>query len=166
MSKTEKNLQEAFAGESQANQKYLAFAEKADEEGYKGVAQLFRAAASAENVHAHNHLNVLKGVKSTLENLQEAYDGEHHEFSTMYPEFMEVSKKEGASDTTRTFYWANEVEKVHGQLYQKAFEAMKTGEAIPERDYYVCQRCGYTAEDEAPDKCPVCGATKDMFKKV
>jgi rubrerythrin len=166
MSQTEKNLQAAFGGESQANRKYLAFAKKADEEGQKGVAQLFRAAAAAETVHAHNHLSVLKGVNSTLENLQSAYEGEHYEFSTMYPEFLETSKKDGASDATQTFHWANEVEKVHGQLYQRAIEGVKAREVIPERDYCVCQKCGYTAEDSAPDKCPVCGADKDVFSKV
>ncbi len=84
----------------------------------------------------------------------------------MYPEFLETSKKDGSSDATQTFHWANEVEKVHGQLYQKAIEAVKAGEVIPERDYYICQKCGYTAEEGAPDKCPVCGADKDVFSKV
>lgn len=166
MSKSEKNLQAAFAGESQANRKYLAFAKQAEAEGHKGVASLFRAAAAAETVHAHNHLNVLKGVKSTLENLQAAYEGEHFEFSKMYPEFLENSKKEGATEATQTFYWANEVEKVHGRLYQKAFDAIKAGKIVPERDYYICQKCGYTAEDGAPDTCPVCGANKALFSKV
>jgi len=166
MSQTEKNLEEAFAGESQANRKYLAFAKKADDEGFKGVANLFRAAAAAETVHAHNHLNVLQGVNSTLENLEEAYGGEHHEFTDMYPGFLETSKAEQNTEATKSFYYANEVEKVHGNLYQKAIDALKAGDPIPERDYYVCPRCGYTAEDGAPDKCPVCGAAKDLFNKV
>lgn len=166
MSESQKNLQAAFAGESQANRTYLAFAKKADEEGNPGVAQLFRAAAAAETVHAHNHLNVLQKVKSTLENLQEAYNGEHHEFTEMYPEFIETSKKEGDNDAFRTFHYANEVEKVHGELYQKAIDSIKAGKDIPQQDYYVCPRCGYTAESAAPDKCPVCGAEKDLFDKV
>lgn len=166
MSQSTKNLQTAFAGESQANRKYLAFAKKAEEEGHSGVAKLFRAAAAAETVHAHNHFNVLKGVNSTLDNLKAAYDGEHFEFSKMYPEFLEASKKEGANEATQTFYWANEVEKVHGRLYQKAIETIQAGEAVAERDYYVCQKCGYTAEDGAPDTCPVCAASRDMFNKV
>ena len=105
MSKSEKNLMEAFAGESQANRKYLAFAKKAEEEGHRGVAKLFRAAAAAETIHAHNHLDVLGGVKSTIENLKEAYNGEHHEFSSMYPAFLADSKEEKASGATRTFHW-------------------------------------------------------------
>ena len=131
MSDTKNNLEAAFAGESQANRTYLAFAKKAEEEGQNAVARLFRAAAAAETVHAHNHLNVLKGVASTLENLQAAYEGEHHEFSKMYPEFLDVAKKEKESDAIQSFYWANEVEKVHGRLYQKAIDAMKGGQAIP-----------------------------------
>jgi len=166
MSQTENNLKTAFAGESQANRTYLAFAKKAEEEGYEGVAELFKAAAAAETVHAHNHLNVLKTTKSTLENLQEAYNGEHHEFTEMYPEFIEKSKKEGANEAFRSFHYANEVEKVHGDLYQKAIDSMKSGKDIPKKDYYVCPTCGYTIADNAPDKCPVCGAKEDMFNKV
>lgn len=166
MSDTEKNLQAAFAGESQANRKYLAFAKKAEEEGFKGAAKLFRAAAAAETVHAHSHLEVLGGVKSTLENLKEAYNGEHHEFSVMYPEFMAKSKEEKIGAATRSFYWANEVEKVHGDLYQDAIKTMESGGTVPEKDYYICEKCGYTIADAAPDKCPVCGAKKDAFFKA
>jgi rubrerythrin len=166
MSQTENNLKTAFAGESQANRTYLAFAKKAEEEGYEGVAELFKAAAAAETVHAHNHLNVLKTTKSTLENLQEAYNGEHHEFTEMYPEFIEKSKKEGANDAFRSFHYANEVEKVHGDLYQKAIDSMKAGNDIAQKDYYVCPTCGYTVADNVPDKCPVCGANEKMFNKV
>lgn len=166
MSESEKNLMAAFAGESQANRKYLAFAKKADEEGFAGVAKLFRAAAAAETVHAHNHLNVAGGVKSTLENLKEAYEGEHYEFSDMYPGFLEKSKEEKATGATKTFYWANEVEKVHGELYQSALKAVEAGDAFEAKDWYVCDQCGYTIADGAPDKCPVCGATKAQFFKV
>ncbi|MCK5187429.1 MAG: rubrerythrin family protein [Deltaproteobacteria bacterium] len=163
MGNTLDNLKEAFAGESQANRTYLAFAKKADEEGYPQAARLFRAAADAETVHAHNHLNVLGGVKSTLENLQAAYEGEHEEFTVMYPGFIEQAKKEGNNDAIQTFYWANEVEKVHGNLYKQATDNLKSLKAT---DYYVCQRCGYTAEGNAPEKCPVCGASQDKFKKI
>ena len=166
MSQTENNLKTAFAGESQANRTYLAFAKKAEEEGYEGVAELFKAAAAAETVHAHNHLNVLKTTKSTLENLQEAYNGEHHEFTEMYPEFIEKSKKEGANEAFRSFHYANEVEKIHGDLYQKAIDSMKAGNDIAQKDYYVCPTCGYTVADNVPEKCPVCGANKEMFNKV
>jgi rubrerythrin len=98
--------------------------------------------------------------------IKPTYEEEHYEFSKMYPEFLETSKKDDSSDATQTFHWASEVEKAHGQLCQKAIVAVKAGEVIPERDYYICQKCGYTAEDGAPDKCPVCGADKDVFSKV
>jgi rubrerythrin len=166
MGQTENNLKTAFAGESQANRTYLAFAKKAEAEGYGGVAELFKAAAAAETVHAHNHLEVLNTTKSTLENLQEAYNGEHHEFTEMYPEFIETSNKEGTTEAFRSFHYANEVEKVHGDLYQKAIDSMKSGNDIPKKDYYVCPTCGYTVGENAPDKCPVCGAKEEMFNKV
>jgi rubrerythrin len=166
MGETEKNLKDAFAGESQANRKYLAFAKKADAEGYKGAAKLFRAAAAAETVHAHNHLEVLNGVKSTLENLIEAYNGEHYEFTDMYPTFMAKSKEEKVGMATRSFYWANEVEKLHGALYEDAIKSMEAGNSIPEKDYYICDRCGYTIADAPLDKCPVCGAKRESFFKV
>ena len=163
MSQTENNLKEAFAGESQANRKYTAFARKAEAEGYKGVAKLFKAAAAAETVHALKHFEVLKGVGSTLENLKAAYGGEHYEFSSMYPKFIEEAKAEKNNAAALSFNWANEVEKIHGALYDKAIKAMEAGEAIPEKDYYICPKCGYTIEDEAPEKCPVCGAKKAEF---
>ncbi len=166
MADTDKNLMAAFAGESQANRKYLAFAKKAEEEGRPGVARLFRAAAAAETIHAHNHLDVLGGVKSTLENLKQAYQGEHDEFTSMYPEFLAKSKEEKRGDATKTFYWANEVEKVHGALYQSAIKALEAGESFPEKDYYLCPKCGYTIADAPPEKCPVCGAKREEFFKV
>ncbi len=144
----------------------MAFAKKADEEGHKGIARLFKAVAAAETVHAHNHFNVLKGVGSTLDNLRAAYDGEHHEFTKMYPEFLDIAKQEKQNDAIQTFYWANEVEKVHGKLYQKAIDSMKAGKDISAKIFYVCERCGYTIEDGAPDTCPVCGVAKNMFSKI
>jgi rubrerythrin len=164
MAKTEQHLKEAFAGESQANRKYLAFSTKADQEGHPQVARLFRAAAEAETVHAHNHLRVLKGVKSTKENLQEAVAGETHEFKKMYPEMIEIAKAEGQKEAVRTFNFANEVEKVHAQLYQKLLDNLgKSQENYP---YYVCPVCGYTAEKNPPGTCPVCGTKGEMFKKM
>jgi rubrerythrin len=163
MSITENNLQEAFAGESQANRKYLAFAKKAEQEGYKQVAKLFRAAAEAETVHAHNHLRELGGIKSTKENLLEAINGESYEFQKMYPQMIEDAKAEDKKGAERSFSYANEVEKVHADLYKKALENLGNN---PDIDYYVCQVCGYTAEGEAPDQCPVCKSKKQMFKKV
>lgn len=163
MSKTEKNLEEAFAGESQANRKYLAFAKKADDEGFKEVAKLFRAAAEAETIHAHNHLRELKGIKSTKENLQEAVGGETHEFKSMYPGMIEEAKAEGNQGAVRSFQFANDVEKIHADLYQKALENLGKNE---ETDYWVCKVCGNTVEGEPPDECPVCKAKKMAFYKV
>jgi len=164
MAKTEQFLKEAFAGESQANRKYLAFAAKADQEGYPQAARLFRAAAEAETVHAHNHLRVLKGIKSTKENLQEAITGETHEFKKMYPEMIETAKAEGQKEAVRTFNFANEVEKIHAQLYQKLLDNLgKSQENYP---YFVCPVCGYTAEKNPPGACPVCGTKGEMFRKV
>jgi rubrerythrin len=166
MSESEKNLWAAFAGESQANRKYLAFAKKANEEGHPGVAALFKAAAAAETIHAHNHLEVVGGINATLENLKQAYNGEHHEFTSMYPEFLATAKGEKASSAQRTFHWANEVEKVHGALYDAAIKALQAGKKFAVKDYYLCPKCGYTIADAPPDKCPVCGAKKVDFFKV
>jgi rubrerythrin len=163
MSKTEKNLQEAFAGESQANRRYLAFAERAEDEFLHGIAKLFRAAAEAETIHAHKHLRVMKGVKSTKENLAEAIAGETHEFMNMYPQMIAEAKEEGQKQAEIGFSYANEVEKVHAGLYQKALEQM---DKFPVADYYLCKVCGYTVADAPPDKCPVCGANVKQFFKV
>jgi rubrerythrin len=163
MAKAEKDLKEAFAGESQANRKYLAFAKKAEQEGYKQIARLFRAAAEAETVHAHNHLRELKGIKSTKENLNEAISGESYEFQKMYPQMIKDAEAEGNKGALRSFDLANKVEKVHAELYKKALDNLGKNE---ETDYYVCQVCGMTVEGEAPDTCPVCGAKKAMFKKI
>ncbi len=157
------NLKNAFAGESQANRKYLAFAKKADEEGLKQVSKLFRAAAEAETVHAHSHLRALGGVKTTKENLQEAIDGETHEFTKMYPQMIEEAKKEGNKQALQSFENANKVEKTHAGLYQKALNNLGKNETV---DYFVCQVCGHTAEKDAPDKCPVCTAPKIKFTRV
>ena len=164
MSQTTKNLQEAFAGESQANRKYLAFAKKADQEGYPQVAKLFRAAAEAETVHAHAHLRVLKGIKSTAENLKEAIAGETHEFKSMYPAMIDAAKSESEKAAERSFTYANEVEKIHAELYQKALDSLDDPDEV--ESYYVCSVCGYTCENEAPDTCPVCNANKKAFFKV
>ena len=162
--KSEKNLQDAFAGESQANRKYLAFAKQADSEGMSQVARLFRAAAEAETVHAHAHLKALGGIKSTKENLQEAIGGETHEYTEMYPPMIEDAKAEGATEALRSFSYANTVEKTHAELYQKAFDSI--GQAGESFDYYVCPVCGHTHEMAAPEKCPVCGVPASMFIQI
>ncbi len=163
MSKTEQNLRDAFAGESQANRKYLAFAKKAEKDGYPQAAKLFRAAAEAETVHAHAHLRALGEIGSTRENLKVAVAGETHEFKSMYPEMIEEAKEEGNKTAERSFVFANEVEKVHAELYQKAIDNL---DSLEEADYYVCSVCGMTVENEPPDKCPVCGAKASAFFKV
>lgn len=162
MSKTEKNLMDAFAGESQANRRYMAFAERAEDEGLSGIAKLFRAVADAETVHAIKHLRTAGKVKTTKENLQEALNGEMHEFKTMYPEMIEAAKAEGARSAEISFNYANEVEKVHAQLYQKALE---DPENFPVQDYYICRICGYTVAEKVPDTCPICGANQKAFFK-
>ena len=166
MSKTEENLKAAFAGESQANRKYLAFAEKADKEGFPQIAKIFRAAAAAETVHAHNHFRVLGGIKSTKENVQAAIEGEHYEFNKMYPEFLKDAKNETNKEAERTFNYANEVEKVHHKLYTAAFKAVENGNDLDKNDIFICPVCGYTHEGNLPEKCPVCGAAKKVFKKI
>ncbi|MFZ5754888.1 MAG: rubrerythrin family protein [Bacillota bacterium] len=159
---SEKNLKAAFAGESQANRKYLAFAQKAEEEGHKSIAKLFRATAEAETLHALSHLKVLGEIKSTKENLEAAKAGETYEFEVMYPEFLEEAKKEGHQAAIRTFHLANEAEKVHAKLYDKALQELDKG---IEHDYYLCPVCGNIEEDEAPEKCSICGVPASKFIK-
>jgi rubrerythrin len=163
MSKSEQNLREAFAGESQANRRYLAFAKQAEKEKLQQVAKLFRAAAEAETVHAHAHLRALGGIGSTTENLKEAISGETHEFKSMYPAMIEAAKEEGNKAAERSFTYANEVEKVHAGLYQKALDNLGKNEDV---DYYICSVCGMTVEKEPPEKCPVCGAAKKAFFRL
>lgn len=163
MDQTEKDLMDAFAGESQANRKYLAFAKKAEREGYPQVARLFRAAAEAETVHAHSHLRTLGAIQSTAENLKTAISGETHEFKEMYPEMIQTAEKNGNKNAARSFRFANEVEKVHAALYQKALDNLDAPEEV---DYHVCSVCGYTCEGEPPETCPVCNAKKNAFFRV
>jgi len=163
VSKTEKNLADAFAGESQANRKYLAFAKQAEKEGYNQVAKLFRAAAAAETIHAHSHLKQLGGIKSTKENLEAAIGGEAFEFKEMYPQMIKEAEEEGNKGALRSFNLANEVEKIHHALYETALQNLGSN---ADTDYYVCDICGYTAEGEAPDECPVCKAKKQAFRKI
>lgn len=163
MAKTEKNLQDAFAGESQANRKYLAFAKKAEEEGHPQIAKLFRAAADAETIHAFNHLRELGGIRGTKENLQEAISGETYEFKSMYPQMIQDAEAEGNKRALMSFNFANAVEQIHAELYKKTLDSLGKNPGI---DYHVCQVCGNTVEGQPPDKCPICGALKKMFKKI
>jgi len=166
MTQTNENTQAAFAGESQANRKYLFFAEQADKEGHKQTARLFRAAADAETVHAKNHLKVLKGIGSTTENLQAAVSGENHEFTEMYPGFIKQAEADGDNEAKRSFNLANQVEEIHHGMFGTFLGKVEKGETIEEKSIYVCQVCGNTVEGEAPEKCPVCGVGQKMFKQI
>ncbi len=164
MTKSYDDLMAAFAGESQANRKYLAFAKKADEDGFAQVAKLFRAAAAAETVHAHNHFRAAGEIKTTEENLKTAIAGEHYENSEMYPTFIKDAEAEGDKKALRSFNYANEVEKIHEELYRAALENLgKPGETY---DYYICPVCGYTHARTAPEVCPVCGTLGSRFEKI
>ncbi len=164
MSKTLENLAAAFAGESQARNKYLAFARKADEEGYPQVARLFRAAAYAEQVHAQNHFKAMGGIQSTAENLQTAIAGENYEVVSMYPPFIQEAEAEGMKRAQTSFDWAWQVEKEHEALYRQALECLNA--PAEDYDYYVCPVCGHTHPRTAPEKCPVCGTPGSRFEKV
>lgn len=163
---TTANLKEAFAGESQANRKYLAFAKKADEEGFSQIARLFRAAGAAETVHAHAHLKVMGGVRSTADNLQAAADGEAAEFREMYPEFVAEAEAEGERAAVMSFKNALVVEEIHHGLYADALNTLNDGGDLREERMFVCGVCGNTVGGEAPDKCAVCGSPKARFFEV
>jgi rubrerythrin len=165
MTKTDENLKAAFAGESQANRRYLAFARKAEEEGFTQVAKLFKAAAEAETVHALNHLRITGQIKSTLENLDTAVSGETFEFKEMYPGYIDAAKQEGNKQAVWSFDVANKVEQIHAKLYNKAIDALKNRKTLEKVDYYVCSVCGNTVEGAPPDKCPICGSPKEKFFK-
>ncbi len=160
---TQENLMSAFAGESQANRKYLAFARQAESEGKPNLAKLFRVAAEGETVHALRHLKVAGGVKTSKENLEAAIAGETYEFTEMYPKFIEKSKAEGNNPAMLSFSGANAVEREHEKFFRAALE--KDGN-IEDEKYFVCQVCGHVHLKEAPEKCPICGAPKDKFKEI
>jgi rubrerythrin len=166
MTETLEKLMAAFAGESQANRRYLAFAKKAEEEGLPQVAKLFRAAAEAETVHALNHLRIAGKVGMTVSNLDDAISGETYEFRQMYPEFITVAQSEKHKQAEWSFTVANKVEEVHADLYKKAQEALLAKKPLASVDYYVCKVCGNTVEKAAPDKCAICGAPQAQFLRV
>jgi len=163
MAKTEDNLKEAFAGESQAYQKYLAYAQRAADESMDGIYKLFHAVAASEKIHAQRHASYLKSVKNTAENLKEAMAGEMHEFKTMYPSMIADAKAEKKAGPEISFSHAREVEKIHHGLFKKALE---NPDKFPVHDYFICNACGYIVAGEPPEKCPVCGAVKKSFHKV
>ncbi|MFH1523513.1 MAG: rubrerythrin family protein [Chloroflexota bacterium] len=166
MSTTIENLNAAFAGESQANRKYLAFGKKAADEGFPQIAKLFRAVSAAETIHAHNHLRAMDSVKSTAENLEAAIGGENYEVVSMYPPMLAEAEAESDKRAARSFGWALEVEKIHEGLYRKMAELLSKGKDVPETEYYVCPVCGFTHEGPMTDKCPICGAPAEKFEKV
>ena len=163
---TMENLAQAFAGESQANRKYLAFAKKAEEDGMPQVAKLFRAAAEAETIHAHAHFRVMGGIKSTAENLQAAIEGEGEEFKDMYPKMLAEAQAEGNKPAEFSFKNALAVEEIHHGLYSKALEAVKGGNDLPAGKIYICPVCGNTVEGDVPDTCPVCGVPGSKFEEI
>ena len=164
MSSTIDNLKDAFAGESQAFQKYTAFAKKAEQDGFPAVARLFRLTAEAEKIHADGHLKAMDGVGSTLDNLNAAVGGETYEFTKMYPPMLEQAKKDNHK-AQRMFEYAVEAEEVHAKLYTLAIEAVKSGKDLAVKDFYLCPVCGYIEFGQAPDKCPVCGTLGSKFVK-
>ena len=163
---SEKNIQEAFSGECQANRRYLFYAEKAETEGYPQVAKLFRAVAEAELVHARNHLNVIDAIGSTKDNVLGASMGEHMEFTEMYPLFIQIAQKESNDRAEQSFTWANKVEKIHYGYFEDAYKELKEDKKPADATYYVCQRCGNTVKGKVPDKCPICGSPAKAFKKI
>lgn len=162
MATTNENLKDAFAGESQANQKYKAFAKKAEKEGFANIAKLFRTTAEAERIHAEGHLKALDMIASTADNLQAAIDGETFEYTEMYPPMLDTAKADGHRAKTM-FAFALEAEEVHANIYQKALEAVKKGVDLDVTDFHLCNVCGYIELGSAPEKCPVCGAKNTMF---
>lgn len=163
---TDNNLMAAFAGESQANRKYLAFATRAEADGFKQIARLFRAVAAAETVHALAHFRVAGHVKDTVANLKAALDGEHYEFTSMYPEFIAAAIAEGKKGAQASFERANAVEQVHHGLYGSALKAAEAGTDLPASDVHVCGICGHTVIGDAPDVCPICGARHEKFSRI
>jgi rubrerythrin len=162
---TTDNLKDAFAGESQANQKYRAFAKKAEKEGFSNIAKLFRTTAEAERIHAEGHLKALEMIASTADNLQSAIDGETYEFEEMYPPMLELAQKDGHKAKTM-FKFAVDAEEVHAIIYKKALEAVKNGVDMDVSDFYLCPICGYIEVGSTPEKCPVCGALGKVFVLV
>ena len=163
--KTMDNLTASFAGESQANRKYLAFAQKAEKEGNEKIARLFRTIAEAETIHALKHLNTAGKVGTTIDNLKAAIEGETYEFDTIYPDFIATAQAEGEKAAAKSFDLANEAEKVHAELYKKALAALEAGGDMQAKSFHLCPVCGYVAVDHAPERCPICNAPASSFKK-
>ncbi|MEW6233422.1 MAG: rubrerythrin family protein [Chloroflexota bacterium] len=162
---TEDDLKAAFAGESQAHMRYLVFADRAEKEGRANVARLFRAIAYAEQVHATNHFRNLGGIGPSADNLGAAIAGETYEVEEMYPAFRAVAQLQNEAGAQKSFNWAEEAEKVHAKMYAEAKGAVESGKDVKLGNVYICEVCGWTVEGEAPDKCPLCNAARDKFRK-
>ena len=164
MATTKENLNEAFAGESQASQKYHVFAKKAERDGFPNVAKLFRTACAAEKIHAEGHLRAMDGIGSTADNLQTAIDGETYEFTKMYPPMIEQAQADGHK-AQRMFKYASSAEAVHAKIYKMALEAIQTGEDFAE-EFYLCPVCGHIELGAPPENCPICGAKGEKYIQV
>ena len=165
MSTTKENLSDAFAGESQANQKYRAFAKAAEKDGYKNIAKLFRTTAEAERIHAEGHLKAMDSIGSTIENLKAAIAGETYETSEMYPPMLKQAEEDDHK-AKRMFKWALDVEAVHAQLYKLALDAAERGEDLTETEFYLCPVCGHIEFGKPSEECPVCGAKADKYIQI
>lgn len=165
MASTEQNLKDAFAGESQANRKYTAFAKQAEQDGFPNIARLFRTAAEAETIHAHGHLAAMGGIQSTVENLKCAMAGETYEYKEMYPPMIQQAEAENHR-AKRMFAFASKAEAVHAGLYKMALEAAQQGKDLGTASFYLCPVCGHIEIGQAPDTCPICGVKKDKFVQV
>lgn len=165
MPSTQDNLKEAFAGESQANRRYLAFAKQAEKDGFQNVARLFRTTAEAETIHALGHFIAMGGVGTTAENLQAAIDGETYEYTEMYPPMLEQAESDGHK-AKRMFGYAVKAEEVHAKLYAQALEAVRQGKDLTQTEFYLCPICGHIEFGQPPETCPVCGAKAEKFVQV
>jgi rubrerythrin len=165
MPSTKENLKEAFAGESQANQKYRAFAKKAERDGFPNIAKLFKTAAEAERIHAEGHLGALDGIGTTVDNLKEAIGGETYEYTEMYPSMLDQAEKD-AHKAKRMFKYAVDAEDVHAQLYKLALAAAEAGKDLEESEFYLCPVCGHIEFGKPEDNCPNCGTLASKYVKV
>lgn len=163
---TNSNLQNAFAGESQAHIRYRNFADRAQKDGFPNVGRLFEAAAASERVHAGNHLRALDGILETASNLAGAADGENFEIEEMYPAYIAIAEQQDEKKARQSMHRALQAEKVHRDLYQRAASEVSAGKDIGRMDYYVCPVCGFTMEGNPPDVCPVCGTKHELFLKI
>ena len=165
MPTTQENLKEAFAGESQANQKYRAFAKKAERDGFPNIAKLFKTAAEAERIHAEGHFSALDGIGTTVENIKAAIGGETHEYTEMYPPMLEQAEKEDHK-AKRMFKYAVAAEDVHSHLYKLALAAAEQGKDLEETEFYLCPVCGHIEFGKPESNCPICGTLASKYVKL